>query len=341
MKKKNISLFLLVMGAILLGFVVQRYSGILYQTPILTVEKVQKQADQITIAGKLVNHQQEAVTLKTDAHSVAALTISFKEGQQLLLNPTKEEIITEKQDGVVFSIIFIFLGFVLLLGGKSGAMALWGLALNLALLFALLKLAAVWSALPTLGLMLIYGAGSIIITFLANYGIKSFRIDLILTTGAIVLGGFLICLAALKAFENNGIRFEEMQFLTRPYLGVFYGSLLIGGIGAAVDMVVTLVSSLKELVYQQPTITQKELLHSGRRIAQDVTSSMMNVLLLAYLSGAIPMLIFYLKNGWPFVATLQLHLSLELLRAFCGAFTILLSIPASLLCVILERRKQA
>ncbi len=109
--------------------------------------------------------------------------------------------------------------------------------------------------------MLIYGAGSIIITFLANYGIKAFRIDLILTTGAIVLGGFLICLAALKAFENNGIRFEEMQFLTRPYLGVFYGSLLIGGIGAAVDMVVTLVSSLKELVYQQPTITQKELLH--------------------------------------------------------------------------------
>ena len=316
MKKKNISLFLLVMGAILLGFVVQRYSGILYQTPILTVEKVQKQADQITIAGKLVNHQQEAVTLKTDAHSVAALTIYFKEGQQLLLNPNKEEIITEKQDGVVFSIIFIFLGFVLLLGGKSGAMALWGLALNLALHFALLKLAAVWSALPTLGLMLIYGAGSIIITFLANYGIKSFRIDLILTTGAIVLGGFLICLAALKAFENNGIRFEEMQFLTRPYLGVFYG-------------------------YQQPTITQKELLHSGRRIAQDVTSSMMNVLLLAYLSGAIPMLIFYLKNGWPFVATLQLHLSLELLRAFCGAFTILLSIPASLLCVILERRKQA
>lgn len=341
MKKKIITLFLLILISVLAGFLVQRYSGVFYQSPVLAVKKVQKQDDQIKISGQLVDHQKEAVTLKTDAHSVAALTISFKVGQQLLLNSNKEEIIAEKQDGVVVAIIFVFLSLVLLLGGKSGVLALWGLALNLGVLFFLLRLDTLFSGLPTLGLMFLYGASSIIITFLANYGIKAFRIDLILTTGGIVLGGFLICLTALKLFENNGIRFEEMQFLTRPYLGVFYGSLLIGGIGAAVDMVVTLVSSLKELVYQQPTISQKELLRSGRRIAQDVTSSMMNVLLFAYLSGAIPMLIFYLKNGWPFVSTLQLHLSLELLRAFCGAFTILLSIPASLLCVILERRRKA
>lgn len=341
MKKKFIALLLLIIGAITLGIAVQHYSGLLYQAPILKVKDVQKQDNQLTISGHLVNHHQENITIKVDTNAVSALTIDFKQGQQLLLNHNKEEIITEKQDGIVVCLLLIFLGFVLILGEVAGMRALLGLLLNLALLFALLKLDTSFLQIPTLGLMFIYGVCSIIITFLANYGIKAFRSDLIITTCGIVLGGFLICFLALKAFENNGIRFEEMQFLTRPYLGVFYGSLLVGGIGAAVDMVVTLVSSLKELIYQQPSITQKELLRSGQRIAQDVTSSMINVLLFAYLSGSIPMLVFYLKNGWPFVTTLQLHLSLELLRAFCGAFTILLSIPASLLCVIFERRRKA
>ncbi|BCA84603.1 hypothetical protein EsVE80_01260 [Enterococcus saigonensis] len=340
MKKKVVSLLLLIICAIVTGIAVQQYSGLLYHSPIIAVKKVQKQNDQIKISGQLMNQGKKNLTLKVDTHAVSALTIDFKKGQQLLLNDNKEEIIAEKQDGIVISLLVVFVGFVLILGEITGGMALLGLFLNLALLFILLKLDSFFGGIPTLGLMFVYGTCSIVITFLANYGIKAFRVDLIVTTCATVFGGFLICWLALKVFENNGIRFEEMQFLTRPYLGVFYGSLLIGGIGAAVDMVVTLVSSLKELVNQQPHITQKELVHAGRRIAQDVTSSMINVLLFAYLSGSIPMLVFYLKNGWPFISTLQLHLSLELLRAFCGAFTILLSIPASLFCVILERRRK-
>lgn len=125
-----------------------------------------------------------------------------------------------------------------------------------------------------------------------------------------------------------------MQFLTRPYLGVFYSSLIFGGIGAGVDMIVTLVTPLKELIRQKPTITTLELVASGRRIAKDVTPSMINVLMFAYLSGSLPMIIFYLNNGWSLAATLEMHLSLEILRVFCGAFVILLSVPASLLCVL-------
>ena len=58
---------------------------------------------------------------------------------------------------------------------------------------------------------------------------------------------------------------------------------------------------------------------------------MINVLMFAYLSGAIPSVVFYMANGWSFSEVLQLHLSLEILRTLCGGFAIVLSIPIALL----------
>ncbi len=76
-----------------------------------------------------------------------------------------------------------------------------------------------------------------------------------------------------------------MSFLTRPYRSVYLGSLLIGAIGASMDNIVMLIASLDEIQRINPQTSRKERLAIGRSIAQDTTSSMINVLLFAYLSG--------------------------------------------------------
>ena len=63
---------------------------------------------------------------------------------------------------------------------------------------------------------------------------------------------------------------------------------MLGGIGAALDNVVVIISSLDELVRHTPEINTKELIESGKNIASDTTTSMINVLLFAYLSSATP-----------------------------------------------------
>lgn len=333
--KKKMLIFIIFLPMILMiGYQVQHKSAKFYQNPIMEISKIKEEDGYKVIEGKILNKNGEFLKLTIDNQSVTGLTTHLRIKDQVLLNEDLSTVISEKRDGLAFSIVTVFLLILLLVGKTSGLRAFIGLCINLLLLLLSLRFEIVYPSIPTLFVIIIYAALSIIVTFLSNYGIHAFRFDLIAATYIIVLLGFLICFTALKFMGNKGIRFEEMQFLTRPYLGVFYSSLIFGGIGAGVDMIVTLVTPLKELIRQKPTITTLELVASGRRIAKDVTPSMINVLMFAYLSGSLPMIIFYLNNGWSLVATLEMHLSLEILRVFCGAFVILLSVPASLLCVL-------
>ena len=113
---------------------------------------------------------------------------------------------------------------------------------------------------------------------------------------------------------------------------------MLGGIGAALDNVVVIISSLDELVRHTPEINTKELIESGKNIASDTTTSMINVLLFAYLSSATPFFIFYLANGWDFVETFKMHLSLEIMRILCGGLAILFTIPSSFLFFLLFKK---
>ena len=134
----------------------------------------------------------------------------------------------------------------------------------------------------------------------------------------------------MNFLKDEGLRYEEMQFITRPYRSVFLAGLLIGAIGASMDNVVTIISALDEIRAQNEQLPLKKLIQSGREIAQDTASSMINVLMFAYLSGAIPSFVFYMANGWIFSEVIGMHLSLEILRTLCGGFAIVLSVPAAL-----------
>lgn len=187
-----------------------------------------------------------------------------------MLNEDLSNIISEKRDGLAFSIVTVILLNPLLVGKTSGGRTFIGLCINLLFLLLSLRFEIVYHSIPTLFVIIIYVVLSIIVTFLSNHNIHDFRLNLIAATYIVVILGFLICFNALKFMGNKGIRFEEMQFLTRPYLGVFYSSLIFGGIGSGMDMIVTLVTPLKELIRQKPTITTLELISSGRHIAKDV-----------------------------------------------------------------------
>ena len=70
--------------------------------------------------------------------------------------------------------------------------------------------------------------------------------------------------------------------------------------------------------------------------------TMTSILFFAYISGTIPMLILYLKNGSPLAFTLSMNLSLELARALSGGLGIVLTIPIGLyISIFFVQRKKA
>ena len=142
--------------------------------------------------------------------------------------------------------------------------------------------------------------------------------------------------------SEKGLRYEELQFITRPYKLVFLAGLFLGSLGAVMDVAITMSSSIFGLYEKNNNISVKALIKSGREIGKDIMGTMTNILLFAYISGTIPMLILYFKNTSPLGFTLSMNLSLELARALAGGIGIVLTIPIGLyISIFFVNRKRA
>lgn len=331
--KKNVIYIIALLAIILLGLFIQAKSSVFYDEPVLRVEKVEANSSEKTqkIEGKLLN-QKGTVTLETTYYENESVSPLYRKGNQLILQKSANhwQVLALKRDGYVFILIGLFILTVLFISGEKGIRALIGLILNSSLLVLVLWVNQRNNSLSLLFLMVIYTIIAVFLAMGTSYGFKKLDVRKVFGTLVSVFLAFLICLVAMNLLKDSGLRYEEMQFITRPYRSVFLAGLLIGAIGASMDNVVTIISALDEIRIQNEQLPLKKLVRSGRKIAQDTASSMINVLMFAYLSGAIPSVVFYLANGWNFSEVIGMHLSLEILRTLCGGFAIVLSVPAAL-----------
>lgn len=332
--RKEFSYIIALGAVILLGLFIQAKSSFFYSEPIIRVEKVEVNTSANTqkIEGTLLN-KKGRVTLETTYYENESVAPLYRKGNQLILQKSAFhwKVLALKRDGYVFILIGLFVLVILSISGKNGIRALIGLALNSLLLVFFLWINQQNSKLSILFLMSIYTVIAVFLAMGTSYGFKKLDSRKIFATLVSVFLAFAICVTAMNLLKDSGLRYEEMQFITRPYRSVFLAGLLIGAIGASMDNVVTIISALDEIRTQNQQLPLKKLVQSGREIAQDTASSMINVLMFAYLSGAIPSFVFYMANGWIFSEVVGMHLSLEVLRTLCGGFAIVLSVPAALL----------
>lgn len=108
-----------------------------------------------------------------------------------------------------------------------------------------------------------------------------------------------------------------------------YASIIIGSVGAVMDVAVDISASLKELAYKLKTPTFHELFYSGIRIGRDVIGTMSNTLILAYIGGSMCSLLLYIYNNAasPFYLFNIESIIVELLNVLVGSIGILLTLP--------------
>ena len=91
-----------------------------------------------------------------------------------------------------------------------------------------------------------------------------------------------------QIYRGNGIKYETITFLTLPPKDVFLASVLIGTLGAVMDVSITIASGMYEILKRSPQISMKRWALAGRHIGQDIMGTMTNILsfhiyLVAYL----------------------------------------------------------
>ncbi|KOS61810.1 YibE/F family protein [Lysinibacillus sp. FJAT-14222] len=239
-------------------------------------------------------------------------------------------ILDVKRDQFVLLVAWVFVFALLIVGKRQGLFSIISLIVNALVLSFALDLYVKHS---NISLIFISGVCILLFTVISLLLINGFNEKTYAAIVATLIGIFislLITSLVMWITSENGLRYEEMQFLTRPYRTVFMAGLFIGSLGAVMDVSITMASSIFALFEQDHTISDKALKTSGIDIGKDIMGPITSILFFVYISGSIPMLILYLKNSSTLGLTLSMNLSLELARALAGGIGVVLTIPISL-----------
>ncbi len=109
---------------------------------------------------------------------------------------------------------------------------------------------------------------------------------------------------------------------------IIYASVLIGAIGAIMDVAVELSASLSEISEKVGKISLRELFLSGMNIGRETMGTMSNTLILAYIGGGLSGVLLMVANSSSLLFLFNMETVIfEILQALAGSIGILFCIP--------------
>lgn len=160
-----------------------------------------------------------------------------------------------------------------------------------------------------------------------------------ISAGIGCIGGVLfagaITLIANKSLKITGMLDEQSIFLEminpdKPIdlNAIIFSSIIIGAIGAIMDVSISIASSLKEIKDQNPQISQKQLYLSGVNIGRDIMGTMTNTLILAYIGSSLSIVLLLISNAGSMIYLVNTEsIIVELLQSVIGSLGILITLP--------------
>ncbi len=166
------------------------------------------------------------------------------------------------------------------------------------------------------------------------------------------VGGVLICgvivLFCDLFLHMTGLTDENSLYLLMldsenpiSIKAVIFAAIIIGAVGAVMDVAMDISSALAEIKSQVPDISRGRIIKSGISIGRDIIGTMSNTLILAYIGSSLAVTLLMVA-GQPSLLYLfnTEMIVVELLQAIAGSFGMLLTIPlTSVVCGVLYTRK--
>ncbi|MEA1960722.1 MAG: YibE/F family protein [Bacillota bacterium] len=230
-------------------------------------------------------------------------------------------------------IVIAFVILLVLVGGIKGIKALVALGLTILAIFKVLLPALVsgYSPLPITTIVLAVVTVFTMIV-VAGFTSKSFAATLG-TIGGVMVAGFLAYWIGDVAHLYGLATEESRMLLYVPDLeldmrGLLFSGIIIGALGAIMDVAMSIASSMDEVRKANPGLSRWELMVSGMNVGRDIMGTMANTLILAYTGGALPFLLLFMAYDTSSLRIMNSELiASEIVRAMVGSIGLILSVP--------------
>lgn len=252
-----------------------------------------------------------------------------------------------RQNYIIWMVI-VFFAIIILIGKKQGIKAIVGLVVTvLAVYFILIK--GIFDGKSAIWLSVFSSFVIIVLTFIIISGLNKKSLTAALgTTAGVVLAGIVAAIFGFFA-KLSGVT-EEALFLsvasnnvTFNFRELFFAGIVISALGACMDVGMSISSALDEIKQKNKDITWKELLKSGMNIGGDVIGTMTNTLILAYVGGALTLILLFMASNMSILEVINKEtIAIEIVSALAGSMGVVFTVPTtSLVYALLNRNKTA
>ena len=308
------------------------------------VEKYYNQ--EITAIIKSGEYKGKSITLNNTCSYSGVKDEGYKKGNYLFVSLSGSEdklsanILSVKRDMYVMVLICVFILGIVIFAGKKGVLSIISIIMNIIIFtYALNEYVNGKDILKLCNLMIILFT---MISLILASGINKQTVCAIISTLISVALIFIIYKITKENFEQP--EYMMMEYITNPeHLDhIFMAGVLIGGLGAIMDVAISISVAVNELINKDKNISVKNLISSVKEIGYDIMGTMINVLFFTYMCGIIPMLILKIKNGYKFLSIIKFQIPFEIIRFLVGAIGIVVTIPISgfIAITILKKRRR-
>nr|WP_321503799.1 YibE/F family protein [uncultured Dethiosulfovibrio sp.] len=149
---------------------------------------------------------------------------------------------------------------------------------------------------------------------------------------AYTMGASANWLWQLTGLGSDGATLFASTFPGYDMRGIFLASVMVGSIGAVLDVAISVTSSMAELADYDPSIPKPRLWKAGTSVGREILGSMINTLILAYFGTSLVMTMM-MVNARPSFAFLfnDPIVSQELVQSLAGTIGLLLTVPMTTL----------
>ena len=226
----------------------------------------------------------------------------------------------------------IFLGLIVLFGRNKGLKTLVSLAFTVLAIFVA-YIPAVLGGQNIYTWTIVTCAFITFSTILLVYGHSKKTLATALgCIGGVLVAG-LITLLMNNALKLTGFVNEEAIYLKQlntsiDLKAIIFGGILIGALGAIMDVSIDISSSLNEVAANGEKLGFRAIVKSGFNIGKDIMGTMTNTLILAYIGSSLSTVLLLTASSHSIAYLFNLEMiTVEILQALAGSIGILTTIP--------------
>ncbi|NLY81312.1 MAG: YibE/F family protein [Clostridiales bacterium] len=313
-----------------------------YDDPIAKVTNI----DGAKITAELVNgdNKGEKIELTHEYEPSLVYDEKYHEGNFLFVSYSEVKdawsIMGMKRDYIIVLVLLILFDLLLIVGQKQGFYTVLGLCVNVLIFIFAMSLFDKGSNILVLSIIMTIFFACLILLLINGWN-RNTLLSIFSTLSSVLIIGVI---STLVIYYGPEISYDFMEFMPQPHSKgeanlVLISEILIGGLGVIMDISITITTCATELIDKNPIISKNALVNSCKKVSNDITGTMINVVLLTNIASFLPVFVLAVNNEFRISTIIKNNMFFEIVRFLTGSIGIVLTIPLAIFIVTKFRRR--